>query len=707
MAAWPPLRAASAQVPLLSADSGWAAEPHASLCVVRRSESMNNLEQRLRFAMVAYIGGNRPSVSCEQVSVALAAVGVPASAASVHLFAPEDFLVVFSSAEHRNRVAALPELVIEGAPLFFRQWNRQSQATQVSLGTKIMLAVEGLPPHAWETETVEDLLGKACAVVEIAPETRTRADMSLFKLSAWTSDLDSVPVARTLVVPEPAAAPPVGGPAVVGTVADSAGVVSLRYKILVHVVAVEEEMSLEERRRLPPSSGDHGRAAEEEAGGQARRCWRPRPWKRGAPDQRGTAFGGSSRQRAVLAPEPPVEWRLPVVSSPAPLVAPACRTGQQTGPVEGPVAGDADKTVQRPVAAKATLPVSSPAEPEILPNSTVLIMQTNEEVEIEAIETLPPLKTGYRFEAGKAGSAADPRPSGDTTGVRDVPFSTVERDIGKEQPSMRLSENSGEDSGSWATTGAESDPTAVREDVPVKSSVVEGHVESAERLGFIQISISGSAFERDKRRLEDTADSVDSIACLEEDSPVLGSPCMSYTGPNSNMQMVPRLEGEHARPEVDNTTELSREEASAGHRERNGMSESETIAFAKIKAFCANILKTLAPPLLKEVQGATRLCAEAEPFTPRRLTRRSAAIATGASTTRARKASAGETVLLHTLGIVPSDLSVNEEDLQIFKGIFDSPIREQQLRVMASIFGKVMPRNVEEAQGGRMEVSAR
>jgi hypothetical protein len=46
-------------------------EVEAPLCVVKRTEVMNNIEQRLRFAMVAYIGGNRPAVSCAQVVEAL------------------------------------------------------------------------------------------------------------------------------------------------------------------------------------------------------------------------------------------------------------------------------------------------------------------------------------------------------------------------------------------------------------------------------------------------------------------------------------------------------------------------------------------------------------------------------------------------------------------------------------------------------------
>jgi hypothetical protein len=374
---------------------------------------MNKLEQRLRFAMVPYVGGNRPAVSCDQVSVALASVGVLASAASVHLFAPEDFLVVFSRSEFRNRVTARPELFIAGAPLFFKQWNRQSQATHVSMSSKILLAVEGIPPHAWETEVVDYLLGKACVILEVAPETRSRADMSLFKLSSWTSDLESIPVARTLVVPEPVAAPPEGGLASASRVVEASGVVSLNYKVLVHVVAMEEEMSVEEHRRLQLPSDGHGRVAEEEAGGHDQRCWRPCPWRRGVPDQRGTSFGGArqaSQLRSVLAPFPLTEWRLPAVSSPAPMIAAVSRIGQQPWSVEVLVVVDADKSAQRPVATKATLQTSSSIVSEIFPNNTVQTMQSSVVVEVEAIEVLPPMRIGNPMGADEAGIAADLMP---------------------------------------------------------------------------------------------------------------------------------------------------------------------------------------------------------------------------------------------------------------------------------------------------------
>jgi hypothetical protein len=56
-----------------------------------------------------------------------------------------------------------------------------------------------------------------------------------------------------------------------------------------------------------------------------------------------------------------------------------------------------------------------------------------------------------------------------------------------------------------------------------------------------------------------------------------------------------------------------------------------------------------------------------------------------------KKASAAENALLKALGICPENLSVCEEDLARFRGIFDSPVSDSHLRVLASIFGKELP----------------
>jgi hypothetical protein len=121
--------------------------------------------------------------------------------------------------------------------------------------------------------------------------------------------------------------------------------------------------------------------------------------------------------------------------------------------------------------------------------------------------------------------------------------------------------------------------------------------------------------------------------------------------------------------------------------------------------FCASILKMLAPPVLREVESSSGLRADAQPFTPRRLTR-SVALAVDAKGKKASKASTAETVLLKALGICPEELSVDEEHLASFHEIFDSPLGDRHVRVMASIFGNMVPQSFEQQEGCTVAVAA-
>jgi hypothetical protein len=134
------------------------------------------------------------------------------------------------------------------------------------------------------------------------------------------------------------------------------------------------------------------------------------------------------------------------------------------------------------------------------------------------------------------------------------------------------------------------------------------------------------------------------------------------------------------------------------------MKEAEVVALGRMKAFCAKILKTLAPPLLREVQAASVLRPEAEPYTPRRSGRTSHTPPATPIGKPPRKATAAETVLLKALGITPADLTVDEVALQEFKHFFDSPVREQHIKVLASVFGKTMPTRQEMERQGAVEI---
>jgi hypothetical protein len=60
---------------------------------------------------VAYVGDGRPLVSSRLVQeVLVQCLGLPREGFLVHTYRPEDFLIVFASAELRNRVPTRPAL---------------------------------------------------------------------------------------------------------------------------------------------------------------------------------------------------------------------------------------------------------------------------------------------------------------------------------------------------------------------------------------------------------------------------------------------------------------------------------------------------------------------------------------------------------------------------------------------------------------------
>jgi hypothetical protein len=531
-------------------------------------------------------------------------VGVPAAAVSVHRFAPEDFLLVFSSAMHRNKVAALPSVTHAGFSLFFKPWNRQAQVTHVSLGTRVQLVIEGVPPHAWEPEVIEDLLGKSCAVEEVAPETRSRQDLSSFKLSAWTSDLDSIPVARTLLVPEPPSRGPPAAPAT--------QLPALQYKVLVHVTSVEEdEASLVLGDRvLTPSQGHRGGHGRPDAGawghgggGGARRRSRSTVWQKGVPDRRG-GHGGGGQQRAgqmgmgSLHAEPQ-DWVLPPMVDPTPLVAldqggmglEACEAVsldqgakrlEASEIVAAPDKGDAETVAfGTPLAEKASqqdIRSGGPSQKAVLeedPEARIEPSKTQLEPLAQwedAHESLPLLGDTEGVEQRQCLIGAD---------VRDLKL-LLDTRLGAERSDLSLMLLHEEDwSGDQAlldlsprasvsSSCSGSTHLGPTEEVGADAGRAGGGAlrDGCHAMGYVQISLSGSK-----------------DAASEEDGQEADRP-------------EPEQQEEEDRHEV-----VSFELESAD--KEKGMSPQETVAFGRIKEFCSSLLKKLAPPLLQEIERAS------------------------------------------------------------------------------------------------------
>ncbi|KAK1667747.1 hypothetical protein QYE76_055906 [Lolium multiflorum] len=718
MEEWPPLAVEPARELFQEAGAGVVAvQP--LLCVVRRSAAMCDLEQRLQLAMVVTVGGRRPAVSSEQVVAALRWCGVPDGAVSVHSFAPEDFIAVFASIELRDHVAAMPPVLVAGAPLTFRPWNRQAQL--VPLKTKVELVLEGLPPHAWDTAVVEDLLGRSCAIDKVAPETKARSNLALFKLSAWTSDLEAIPVARLLAVPEPV---PGGSarevparlatPAVRGAGQCKDGIATLQYRVLVHIARVEEVVDNEAAAVRFSESHGHGGSREfgggpgnggggSGGGAYPRSVSRSFAWQRGVPDRRrgpgGTvsAFLGVSSFSATAAPAPGKTWALPGVASPAPLVQttaaavnPSPRAALAWSGKEGQLSSEsqAGKRQECVVVVGPGMQKDPMGEKETLVGRDVAVpvtaVPTADQLEwVDAPDSLPVVADP---EVG-----ADPVPT--VPGCTDPepvasPVLAGSADGDKSLAGKVSPVPSGDSVGPESNCSA---PFVQSKDKGVEGADLGACAESLE--GFIRISLSGgSRHEEGPGRLSCARQSPPFFSRLESCSSSTDVEAIptttSFTGPNSLMQLVPRARGH----------ELEREKggpvgASVADREEVCTTRvQEQLELARVKNFCSSILKALAPPLLHEFEKTTGLRADAEPFTPKRVTRRSVAALAG---TQTRMASAAESSLLKALGFCPENLAVREEDLRRFKEFFDSLIQDAHLRVLAAIFGKELPTSFE------------
>jgi hypothetical protein len=276
---------------------------------------MNDLERRLRHAVTACVGGDRPAVTCAQVGEALEArLGITAESCSVHPFHPEDFIIVLASAELRGRVLARSPLEHEGFSQIVRPWNRLAQATKVNQRRRVQIVMEGVPPHAWERETAEELLGTSCTVEELSPATRSRADMSLFRLSAWVDNLEVIPSVRTLVVPEPEEVDESSSALALRLREE---VATLRYRVLIHVDSVEEDWDPRASRSATnPSGGGHDGSLPQERLGDGGRTRRRVHWKRSVPDRRehggddaGTGSGAGRRSYKEVATAS-LDWRI-------------------------------------------------------------------------------------------------------------------------------------------------------------------------------------------------------------------------------------------------------------------------------------------------------------------------------------------------------------------------------------------------------------
>jgi hypothetical protein len=528
--------------------------------------------------------------------------------------------------------------------------------------SKVQLVLEGVPPHAWDKEVVQDQLGSSCAIDAVEYTTTSRENLDLFKVSAWTTSLDRIPPARTLAIPEPEeAGDEMPSPAREFS-EDSRSTIPLRpmeemkllkYKVLIHVDSIEEDLEVPEdgARLVPPSPISDQSGLPSPPGFGGGRARRRLPWRKGVQDKRGEGqqrshpLGNHRSFYQVVAAEPG-SWKLPAM-------------------VQGRRGGTPSLVPRR--SKDPVLPPGPQARPVVSSGAAVIEVEAEEGAGTHVEEMAMGVPAVEIVQEPICNTPASLNPIQNTNVVADV-----------EEEATPTAPCIGEES--------------VEEDMAGAGAALQSNAEVATVLAqtYFEVSLSkgpeagrvvdaphpvescDSSLGLSRRAEEDDADSL---------SKMNFDPLESHAGPNAQMQLV----------QVETIPDPI------------PLKDAEVIAMGRMRVFCARILKALAPPLLREVQLASVLRPQAEPFTPRRSTRVNFAPAAPIGK-QPKKASAAETVLLKALGITPAELSVNEEALQEFKQLFDSPMREQQLQVLASVFGKTMPAKQDMLQHHAVEI---
>ncbi|TVU38021.1 hypothetical protein EJB05_11368 [Eragrostis curvula] len=119
---------------------------------------------------------------------------------SVEKLYRDDFLIRFQSVDVREKVLCEGVLAGPGFLLTVKPWKRTLYGQRLGYDVKVNIDIVGIPAHAWQEETIRELLSPFCSVEIVY----TRFGFSFKQnVDAWAARLDAIPDRRWLAIPEP------------------------------------------------------------------------------------------------------------------------------------------------------------------------------------------------------------------------------------------------------------------------------------------------------------------------------------------------------------------------------------------------------------------------------------------------------------------------------------------------------------------------
>jgi len=149
--------------------------------------------------------------------------------------------------------------------LTMRPWCKLAHAGIERMDCHVKLELRGIPAQAWHLATAEHILGNSCWIERLHPSTRSRSDLSMFRLDGRARDPKEIKAAVVLVIVEQL---PVNNPTA------KPSTCTLTFPIAIKLIsAILDDDALGDANPTPDRVGDGDRR--DDPGGGARRQ-RPR-----------------------------------------------------------------------------------------------------------------------------------------------------------------------------------------------------------------------------------------------------------------------------------------------------------------------------------------------------------------------------------------------------------------------------------------------
>jgi hypothetical protein len=178
--------------------------PTFEMRVIPQTAAMTAAEDELSRALVAYVGGSRPSISPELVSsYLLRHHGVMADKVRIRRYKVGSFILSFNEdrVDHAVLHAHLPvgfDLI-----LIFTRYRRHTDVIFKLLCFKVLLTVENIPAHSWLLKTTQAIIGSSYLIFNVTPSSASGEDLSSFWAVAWATHRDLIPAEVGCIFPEP------------------------------------------------------------------------------------------------------------------------------------------------------------------------------------------------------------------------------------------------------------------------------------------------------------------------------------------------------------------------------------------------------------------------------------------------------------------------------------------------------------------------